>query len=69
MNPLEQLYTREKSSGEVPLVRFRVCFLFISVVNVWMNNLRPDGAIRWKVYDRWMGRSGSGVGKPALKRL
>jgi hypothetical protein len=30
-----------------------------------MDNLRPGGAIRWKVLDRRLGWSGSGVGKLA----
>jgi hypothetical protein len=36
-------------SGEVPLVRFRVCSLHILVSNGWMDNLRLGRAIRWKV--------------------
>jgi hypothetical protein len=38
-------------------VRFRVCSLFRSFGNDWMNNLRPGGALRWKVETiGWKGR-------------
>jgi hypothetical protein len=30
-------------------MRFRVCPLFSSVDNDWVDNLRPSGALRWKV--------------------
>jgi hypothetical protein len=30
-------------------VRFRICFLFSSIGNYWMDNLRPGGAIRGSV--------------------
>jgi hypothetical protein len=30
-------------------MRFSVCSLFRSVGNDWMDNLRSDGALRWKV--------------------
>jgi hypothetical protein len=40
-------------------VRFRVCSLPSSICNCWMDNLRPDGALRWKAEDRRLGRAGS----------
>jgi hypothetical protein len=40
-------------------VRFRICFLFRSIGNCGMDNLRPGGALRWKVEDYQLGRSGS----------
>jgi hypothetical protein len=43
----------------VALMRFRVCFLFRSVGNVEMVNLRPAGALRWKAEDHRFGRAGS----------
>jgi hypothetical protein len=30
-------------------MRFRVCLLFSSVGNDWVDNLRPSEALRWKV--------------------
>jgi hypothetical protein len=27
--------------------------------NVWLVNLRPGGALSWKVEDRWLGRARS----------
>jgi hypothetical protein len=36
-----------------------VCSLSRSFGNDWMDNLRPGGALRWKVEDRQLGRSGS----------
>jgi hypothetical protein len=41
------------------LTRFSGCSLFGSVGNDWMDNLRPGGALRWKVEDRRLGMSGS----------
>jgi hypothetical protein len=40
-------------------MRYRVCFLFRSIGNCGMDNLRPGGALRWKVEDHQLGRSGS----------
>jgi hypothetical protein len=38
-------------------VRFRVYSFFSSVDNDWMDNLRPGGALRWKVKTIcWEGR-------------
>jgi hypothetical protein len=39
-------------------MRCRVCSLFTSIGNCWMDNLRPGGALRWKVEDHQLGRSG-----------
>jgi hypothetical protein len=33
--------------------------LFSSVGNYWMDNLKPDGALKWKVKGHRLGRSGS----------
>jgi hypothetical protein len=40
-------------------MRFRVCSLSRSIGNYWMDNLRSGGALRWKVEDPQLGRSGS----------
>jgi hypothetical protein len=40
-------------------VRFRVCSLSRSIGNCWIDNLRSSGALKWKVEDRRLGRSGS----------
>jgi hypothetical protein len=37
-------------------MRFWVCSLFSSIGIVWMGNLRPGEALRWKVEDRQLGR-------------
>jgi hypothetical protein len=41
------------------LTRFRICSSLIQFVIVVKVNLRPGGALRWKVEDRRLGRSGS----------
>jgi hypothetical protein len=40
-------------------MRFTFCSLRSSIDNYWMDNLRPSVALRWKVEDCWLGRSGS----------
>jgi hypothetical protein len=40
-------------------MRFRVCFLSSSIYNYSMDNLRPGRALRWKVKDHRLGKSGS----------
>jgi hypothetical protein len=40
-------------------MRFKFCSHFRSVGNYWMDNLRPDETLRWKVENRRLGRSGS----------
>jgi hypothetical protein len=50
-------------------VRVRACSLSTSSYNCWMDNLRPDGAIMWKVKTAsWEGR-GVVCGKPTPPRL
>jgi hypothetical protein len=41
------------------LMRFRVCSSLIQYVIVVKVNQRPDGALRWKVEEHRLGRSGS----------
>jgi hypothetical protein len=40
-------------------MRFMVCSPSSSIGNCWIVNPRLGGALRWKVEDRWLGRSGS----------
>jgi hypothetical protein len=40
-------------------MRFRVCSSLVQFVIVVKVNLRPGGALRWKVEDCQLGRSGS----------
>jgi hypothetical protein len=50
-------------------MRFRICSLFSSIYNYWMDNLRPGGALRFKVETiGWKGR-GMVCGKMAPPRL
>jgi hypothetical protein len=44
-------------------VRFRVCSLSSSICNCWMDNLRLDGAFRWKAEDHRLKRAGSVMGQ------
>jgi hypothetical protein len=39
-------------------MRLGCLFLFSSVGNCWMFNLRSGGTLRWKAEDRQLGRSG-----------
>jgi hypothetical protein len=50
-------------------VRFRVCSTSSSIGNSWMDNLRPGGALRWKV--ETIGWEGQRVvcGKPVPSML
>jgi hypothetical protein len=34
-----------------------------------LDNLRPDGALRWKTEDRWLGRSGSVMWKVGTSKV
>jgi hypothetical protein len=34
-----------------------------------LDNLKPDGALRWKVKDRWLGRSGSVMWKDVTSKV
>jgi hypothetical protein len=53
----------------LPLARFRICFLFRSFENGGLINLRPGGALRWKVETvGWKGRGVVG-GEPTPSRL
>jgi hypothetical protein len=51
------------------LVRFRVCSLSRLIGNCWMVNLRPGGALRWKVEDHWLRRSGSVMWKVGTSKV
>jgi hypothetical protein len=53
----------------LPLTRFRVCSLFRSIGNCWMDNLRPSGALRWKVGDRRLGMSGSVIWQASTSKI
>jgi hypothetical protein len=50
-------------------MRFRVCSLSRSIGNCWMFNLRLGGALRQKVEDRWLGRSGSVMWKDNTSKV
>jgi hypothetical protein len=56
------------SSGGVPLVRLGFD-LFTLVGNGWMVNLRPGGALRWKVEDHWLGRTGRVLWKVSTSKV
>jgi hypothetical protein len=53
----------------LPLMRFRVCSLSSSICNCWMDNLRPGGALRCKVEDHRLGRSGSGLWQAGTSKV
>jgi hypothetical protein len=50
-------------------MRFRVCSLSRLIGNCWMVNLRPGGALRWKVEDHWLRRSGSVMWKVGTSKV
>jgi hypothetical protein len=43
--------------------------LFTLVGNGWMVNLRPGGALRWKVEDHWLGRVGRVLWKVSTSKV
>jgi hypothetical protein len=49
-------------------MRFRVCSLFSSAGNDWMDNLRPGGALRWKV-ETQLERSGSVIWQVSTSKV
>jgi hypothetical protein len=58
----------------LPIIRFRVYFIYSSIGNCWIDNLRSDGALRWKAKDCRLGMSGSvmwqaGTSKVVAPRL